>query len=412
MEQELAAEGQPVASLLIIAAKAIQLCQDRGTDGHSLAPFSSESEMPAEPAQTSAATAVGTALQTVLERALAGLVDEAASEEDTENHIDAIQGVVRALEADQGKREPQGATVNGTLITEGQTAAAVDGCRDAAWAALQQYVATTSASHGAKSAHVYILDILSALSQRSGDGADAGRLSRWGSWQAPAENQDGDALEHSLLLSCTAALVAPLWPEAAVTLTAADVRDCEAAAALFRRLLGTSRGAQQLGALAELLRSTWRIGGALASPANATGESLSVPEGSAAGVAGEAGACREDPELAAAQSALADFDDWGQDEGGARQVSEPVADKDCWVPQHEGGEHENAGVCAVHACWAALLVVMVKQGCLELAFQQLDAPYDAGELLTPSEAHNLARTTWHAAGAFALCAHPQTLSRL
>lgn len=386
-EQELAREGLAVASLLRIAAAAYQLCHDSSRRA------SNSKEGPEEPAPAAATAAVGTALQAVLERALQGLVDESTSGEDEESHVDAVQGVVRALDAPQASREPASADAQAPEASDDQQATEVDGYRDAMWAALQQYVATAPTSQAASHTHVHILDILSALSQASSDGGSGSQPSRWGSWRAPATGEIAGGAPDSLLLSCTAALVAPLWPAGQVQVMAADVTDTRAAGALFQRLLAHSRGAQQLSALAELLNSTWRNGALLAE--RVTAEAVPEEEASAAR-GGPADSEPADPEPAAAQAALADFDDaWGAEDEGAVTTSEAG---DCWVPQQEASVDEDVDVCALHACWAALLAAMVRQGHEGLAIKQLDLAEGAAVLLTAVEAHDLARTVAQVCG--------------
>jgi hypothetical protein len=102
--------------------------------------------------------------------------------------------------------------------------------------------------------------VLALVSQLS---AHAGGAGRWGGWEPRDDGAgaDGSSTRRALLLSCTLALLGPLWPS--VHVAADDLADAAAAEALFARLLAAATSTAQLDALAELLATTWGNGALL-----------------------------------------------------------------------------------------------------------------------------------------------------
>lgn len=417
----MASEGYPVASLLLIAATAQQLSLCTGSVSD---PTFEETASQASP-PAAAVEAVRAAMQEVVQSAFSGIAGDEISQEDAEVHVDAIQGIVRALDAPHCLSEEAEVNSDSDLaeLEEGGLESILKGYRDAVWQALQQHVMQAPTARAASYAHVHMLDILSALSQGGGKAPGAPSNRRWGAWSVPGSDDSAQMGAHSLLLSCTAAMVAPLWPEAGRQLTAADVCDTSAASKLFLALLASAHSELQLTALAELLSSTWRNGDALdpAEPLESVEEetgytmdtgmhssAVSGPEAADTIIPGDSNHKGLDPDLAAAQAALAEFEDgWGseaedanEDEGLDSARWESREDPgDCWVPGDSSNSDVDCDVCILHNCWAALLIAMAEQHHSGLVVTQLDGAEQGRLLLTESEAHGLACCVWKSAGA-------------
>ena len=367
------AGGTPVAHLLFIAATAVQLAEAQPT---SPAVYNGLSGAPAPVnGYAPAVELLGDALRAVLQRALKGLADdEEASVDDSPPHVDAIQGVVRALDTAE---EPvsEGSHAGAGDADSAPAAEAFNAYRREVWDALQGFATGPPNTAAAAAARVYILDLLSAIAR------PAGQASRWGGWRppAPAPGAGPDA-QHSLLLSCTLSVVGPLWSGPAGDVSADDMADVNAARALFQRLLEASDSAGQLMALADLLESTWRDGRELSETPGADGEDAGKGQPGQADAAGGSTAANADSD--------------------AITVS--------WIPAvTEASNHVDVPAeCPLHDCWAALLVAMVRHEQVAAAVKLLDAHAGQPPRLTAAEAHSVAAAAHEYAGAFrSLCTH-------
>jgi len=380
-----------VATLQLVAAEAVQLAETQLAPPVSLDNGHSSAAVPSRSGGAAAEELVHAALSAVLQAAVEGLADESTSEEDAATvHIDAVQGVVRALDA-------AGSAANGSVAaadvspagapsTDAEDAQqAVTRYRQEVWDALQGF-ATAHASSRASSpaavaARVHVLDLLSAIARHPGTGGPP----RWGDWRPPAAAAgSGPDAQHSLVYSCTRALLDPLWPDQTGAMTPADLADVSAARSLFTRLLDAAESPQQLAALAELLEDTWQNGAELASVEAGTDQT-----GQGSSVCDEAG----NAEAVAAVSAVSD---------------QPVSDvagasgrRGCWVPAIAEGDDEadEPDLCALHDCWAALLIAMLRHGQTAAVVKLVDGHAASPHWLTPGEAHSLATAAYSSAGA-------------
>ena len=331
---------------------------------------------------------VHAAFGAVLQTALQGLADESTPEEAATAHIDAIQGVVRSLDvaesAANGSVPDTDTLPAAAASTDAEVAQqAIDRYRQEVWDALQGFATAPTSAPAAVAARVHMLDLLSAVARAAGPGIP----SRWGDWRPPAAAAgSGPDAQHSLLYSCTRALLEPLWPDPIGIVAPADLADVSAARALFARLLAAAESPQQLGALAELLGDTWRDGAELAPAAadTAQGEQGSAVSAESTGDAAEVAAVD-----AISRRHVQDACGASDERGG-------------WVPAAAEGDDgaEEPGLCALHDCWAALLTVMVRHGQLAAVVKLVDAHADHPHRLTAAEAHSLATAAYDSAGAF------------
>ena len=371
----------PVRDLLLIAATAAELAEARpaspaADDGLSGAPV---------PARSSADELVRDAVRAVMQRALDGLAaadDDGGgtSVNDGGAHIDAIQGIVRALDA--AEQPVSNGKALHSFTGEVDTSAAgdpVSGFRQEVWESLQGFATGPPSTPAAAAALVHILDLLSAITR------PAGQASRWGEWRPPASAPGaGPDAQHSLLLSCTLAVVGPLWPSPAGDVAALDLADVSVARSLFRRLLEASDSPAQLMALADLLESTWRDGCELQDAAAAV-----KAEDATASPSERADAANGSTGRSAAAVLAAGGSDYA------------VGLPGTWVPAvTEASKHVDVPAeCPLHDCWAALLEAMVRRGHLAAAVKILDAHAGQPPRLTAAEAHSLAAAAHECAGA-------------
>lgn len=367
-------EGTPVMDLLWIAATAVQLADARLAPPVPLNNGHGDEQAPVHSSGAMAEELVHDALSASLRTALEGLADEGTAEDAASAHVDALQGVVRALDATDMRTVAEGDVPPAAAASADSEAAdqAVSQYRQEVWDALQGLTTGPASNPAAVAARVHVLDLLSAIARVPGPAGP----SRWGDWRPPAGAAgSGTNAQHSLLLSCTLALVEPLWPAPVGEVSAADLADVVAATALFMRLLDAAESPQQLAALAELLEDTWRHGAELAP----TAVGVDKPEhgGSAPGANPDA--------TSGAAAANAVF------ESGQRG---------CWVPAAAEGsdQADEQELCTLHACWAALLGAMVRRGQVAAVVKLVDAHAEQKRWLAAAEAHRLAAITYSNAG--------------
>ena len=374
-------EGTPIAHLAFIATTAVQLAESRVTpqlplqNGHSSASAFGGSEA------AEAQAFVNDALSSVLQTALEGIADEGTSEDAAMAHVDAVQGIVRALDAVNSviaeEREPAAATSTDSEIAE-QT---ISQYRQKVWDALQSLASEPASTSAAATVRLHVLDLLSAIARPPGPAGPP----RWGDWRPPAAAAgSGPDAQHSLLLSRSRALVEPLWPGQAGAMSPADLADVGAAKALFARLLDAADSPQQLAALAELLDDTWQDGAELAPAAPGTHDG-----------GGDSGDSSDAVRDAAAVSAQA-----AQAEEHVGDASEPSGQDVCWVPaaREDCDPADEPALSALHACWAALLGAMVRRGQVAAVAKIIDAHAEQPRWLSVGEAHSLASDTYTSAG--------------
>ncbi len=377
-----------MATLQLVAAQAVQLADAQLAppvpldDGHSSA---------AVPNRSGAAAAeelVHAALSAVLQAALEGLADESTPEDAATAHIDAVQGVVRALDAaaestSNGSVAEVDVSSADTLSTDAEGAQhAISRYRQEVWDALQGFVTAPASSPAAAAARAHVLDLLSAIARHPGSGGPP----RWGDWRPPtAAAGSGPDAQHSLLYSCTRALLEPLWPDQTGAMTPADLADVSAARSLFMRLLDAAESPQQLAALAELLEDTWQNGAELAPVAAGTDQ---TEQGSS--VSREAGG---DAVADAAVSAVSEHP--------VSDVTGASGQRGCWVPAvaEVDDEADEPDLCVLHDCWAALLIAMLRHGQTAAVVKLVDGHAASPHWLTPGEAHSLATAAYSSAGA-------------
>ena len=366
----------------------MQLADAQSTPPHPREDGNSIAAAPVSRGRAAAEGLVHAALGTVLQTALEGLADESTSQDAAMAHVDTIQGVVRALDAVDS-------TANGTVAEVQESPAgapsadagleqqAIGRYRQDVWDALQGFAEAPANAAAAAAARVHVLDLLSAIARASGPAGP----SRWGDWRPPAAAAgSGPDAQHSLLYSCTRALLEPLWPDLTGSVSPADLADVSAAKGLFARLLDAAESPQQLAALAELLEDTWRNGAELA-PVAASIEQ--TEHGSKAKESGDD----------AAQDAAASATSQRQES----DASGAFGQQGCWVPAAAEGEDEaeEADLGLLHDCWSALLVAMLRRGQTAAVVQLIDAHGDQPHWLSAAEAHSLAAAAFSTAGALA-----------